>query len=53
MASLGVQIPEGLEGLKSPSYSKLNKEWILASPIPSRFVAPKLVLRVLDYSNKV
>jgi hypothetical protein len=29
-ASLGVQIPEerGLEGLKSSSYSKLNKEGI-------------------------
>jgi hypothetical protein len=36
----------GLEGLKSPSYLKLNKEGILAPPIPSGIVAPKLALRV-------
>jgi hypothetical protein len=35
----------GLEGLKSPSYLKLNKEGILAPPIPSGIVAPKLALR--------
>jgi hypothetical protein len=29
----------GLEGLKSPPYSILNKEGILASPIPSDFVS--------------
>jgi hypothetical protein len=34
-----------LESLKSSSYSKLNKEWILTPPIPSGFVAPKLALR--------
>jgi hypothetical protein len=33
-----------LEGLKSPSYSILNKEEILASQIPSSFVASKLAL---------
>jgi hypothetical protein len=31
--------------LKSPLYSKLYKEGILATPIPSGFVAPKLVHR--------
>jgi hypothetical protein len=31
-----------LEGLKSPSYSKLNKKGILAPLIPSGFKAPKL-----------
>jgi hypothetical protein len=35
-----------LEGLKSTSYSKLNKEGILAPPIPSGFWTPKLALRV-------
>jgi hypothetical protein len=35
----------GLEGLKSSSYSKLNKQWILTPPIPSGFVAPKLALK--------
>jgi hypothetical protein len=34
----------GLEGLKYLSYSKLYKERILAPPIPSGFVAPKLAL---------
>jgi hypothetical protein len=46
-ASLGVQISEGLEGLKSHSYLKLNKDEILALQIPSGFVAPKLTLNVL------
>jgi hypothetical protein len=36
----------GLEGRKSPSYSKLNKKGILASTIPSGFVTPKLAIRV-------
>jgi hypothetical protein len=35
-----------LDGLKFIFYLKLNKEVILASPIPSEFVAPKLALRV-------
>jgi hypothetical protein len=35
----------GLEGLKSPLYSKLNKESILAPPIPSGFWSPKLALK--------
>jgi hypothetical protein len=35
----------GLEGLKFPSYSKLNKERILTTPIPSGFVSSKLALR--------
>jgi hypothetical protein len=34
----------GLEGLKSPPYSILNKEGILAPPIPSGFVSSKLAL---------
>jgi hypothetical protein len=34
---LGATKPEGIGG---------NKKWILASPIPSGFVAPKLALRV-------
>jgi hypothetical protein len=38
----------GLEGLQSPSYSKLNKG-ILAPPIPSSFVAPKLALSGFHY----
>jgi hypothetical protein len=45
-----------LEGLKSSSYSRLNEE-ILASPIPSGFVAPKLTLKVsrstLNFNAKV
>jgi hypothetical protein len=36
----------GLQRLKSPSYSKLNKEGILTPPIPSGFVALKLALTV-------
>jgi hypothetical protein len=32
----------GLQGLKSPIYSILNKEGILALPIPSGFETPKL-----------
>jgi hypothetical protein len=43
-ASLGATKLEGLEGLESPSYLILNKKEILASPIPSGFVAPKLTL---------
>jgi hypothetical protein len=38
-----------LEGLQSPSYSKLNKKGILAPPIPSGFVAPKLALSGFHY----
>jgi hypothetical protein len=36
----------GLEGLKSHSYSKLNKERILAPPILSGFEASPMILRV-------
>jgi hypothetical protein len=39
-----------LEGLKSPPYSILNKEGILAPPIPSGFMAPKLALRKMEIS---
>jgi hypothetical protein len=35
-----------LEGLECLSYSILNKKKILASPIPSGFVTPKLTLSV-------
>jgi hypothetical protein len=37
----------GLEELKSPLYSKLNKEWILAPPILSDIWTPKLALTVM------
>jgi hypothetical protein len=36
----------GLEELEYPSYLNLNKKGILAPPIPSDFVAPKLALYV-------
>jgi hypothetical protein len=39
------QYRRGLEGLKSLSYSILNKG-ILISPIPSGILAPKLVLNI-------
>jgi hypothetical protein len=35
-----------LKGLKSPPYSKFNKEGILAPPIPSGFEAPKLAPKI-------
>jgi hypothetical protein len=44
----------GLEGLKSFSYLILNKNEILAPPISSSFMAPKLVTRdsvAVDYSQ--
>jgi hypothetical protein len=45
-ASLGVQIPEGIGEVKIHSlFNFLNKEWILTSPIPYDFVAPKLALK--------
>jgi hypothetical protein len=50
-ASLGVQKPEGFRELKSPPYSKLNEDEILAPLIPSGFVAPKLALRCFNGYN--
>jgi hypothetical protein len=41
-ASLGVKNRRGLDVLKSYSYSKLNKQRILSSLIPSIFMALKL-----------
>jgi hypothetical protein len=38
------QTRRGLEGLKSPPYSILNKKRILTPPIPSRFWTSKLAL---------
>jgi hypothetical protein len=35
-----------MEGLDSPSYSILNKKGNLATPIPSGFMTPKLVLNI-------
>jgi hypothetical protein len=43
----------GLEGLKFPAYSKLNKEGILARPIPFGFVAPKLALSAKENTGKL
>jgi hypothetical protein len=37
-------MPEGIEGLKSSPYFKLNNEGILVPPILFDFVAPKLAL---------
>jgi hypothetical protein len=37
-----------MEGLDSPSYSILNKKENLATPIPSSFMTPKLVLGVVN-----
>jgi hypothetical protein len=52
MAHLGLvwesKYQRGLEGLKSPPYSKLNKEGILSPPIPSDFMAPKLAPNMSD-----
>lgn len=45
-ASLGAKNRRGFEGLKSSSYSNLNKKRILIPPIHSDFLAPKLVLYV-------
>jgi hypothetical protein len=42
---LGAAKQRRLEGLKSPSYSILNKEEILSPPITSDFPAPKLALK--------
>jgi hypothetical protein len=42
------QTRRGLEGLKSSSYSILNKKEILASPIPFRFWTSKLALGKLS-----
>jgi hypothetical protein len=46
-ASLRIQIPGRIGGLKSPPYSILNREEILALPIPCGFVAPKLALNIV------
>jgi hypothetical protein len=42
--SLKVKYRSGLEGRKSPCYSKLNKKSILAHPIFYGFMTPKLSL---------
>jgi hypothetical protein len=34
-----------MEGLDSPSYSKLDKKGYLAPPISSGFITPKLALK--------
>jgi hypothetical protein len=44
---LGLNYRRGLEGRKSPSYSKLNKKGILAPTILSGFMTSKLALMVL------
>jgi hypothetical protein len=44
---LEVQNPEMIERIISPSYSKLNKKRILASPIPFMFEALKLAVRLV------
>jgi hypothetical protein len=41
---LGATKPKSIEGAKFASYSILNKKKILAPPIPSDFVVPKLAL---------
>lgn len=47
--SLGATKPESIEGAKFPSYSILNKKKILAPPIPSDFVVPKLTQRQTSF----
>jgi hypothetical protein len=46
MASLEVQNRRELNGLKSYSYSKLNKDMILATAFTSGFVAYKLAVNL-------
>jgi hypothetical protein len=41
-----------MEGLDSPSYSKLNKKGNLTTPISSGFMTPKLVLVVTGRTRK-
>lgn len=46
---MGATKPESIEGAKFPSYSILNKKKILAPPIPSDFVVPKLTQRQTSF----